>query len=94
MRQKRAKAYRKLMSLYAMSFGFRQPYQVLGTPSSDTQYPTLAHYALSVDSHMCKDAIAHKIDLVKQLGVALQRNVKNSEHTLDNVPRKYMLQNC
>ncbi|KAF8167929.1 Fcf1-domain-containing protein [Crassisporium funariophilum] len=29
MRQKRAKAYRKLMHLYCMSFGFRQPYQVL-----------------------------------------------------------------
>ncbi|KIJ21592.1 hypothetical protein PAXINDRAFT_95138 [Paxillus involutus ATCC 200175] len=29
MRQKRAKTYRKLMSLYGLSFGFRQPYQVL-----------------------------------------------------------------
>ncbi|KAI0724472.1 Fcf1-domain-containing protein [Cerioporus squamosus] len=58
MRQKRAKAYRKLMSLYSMSFGFRQPYQVL------------------VDSHMCKDAIARKIDFVKQLGVVLQGTVK------------------
>ncbi|KAF8640330.1 hypothetical protein AX17_000002 [Amanita inopinata Kibby_2008] len=29
MRNKRAKSYRKLMKLYAMSFGFRQPYQVL-----------------------------------------------------------------
>ncbi|KII93495.1 hypothetical protein PLICRDRAFT_171239 [Plicaturopsis crispa FD-325 SS-3] len=29
MRQKRAKAYRKLMALYSMSFKFRQPYQVL-----------------------------------------------------------------
>ncbi|KAJ7139831.1 Fcf1-domain-containing protein [Mycena epipterygia] len=29
MRQKRAKAYRKLMALYSMAFGFRQPYQVL-----------------------------------------------------------------
>ncbi|KIJ68259.1 hypothetical protein HYDPIDRAFT_146125 [Hydnomerulius pinastri MD-312] len=29
MRQKRAKTYRKLMSLYCLSFGFRQPYQVL-----------------------------------------------------------------
>ncbi|KAI6117791.1 Fcf1-domain-containing protein [Pisolithus thermaeus] len=29
MRQKRAKTYRKLMSLYCMSFGFREPYQVL-----------------------------------------------------------------
>lgn len=30
MRQKRAKAYRKLMHLYCQSFGFRQPYQILG----------------------------------------------------------------
>ncbi|KAF9458188.1 Fcf1-domain-containing protein [Collybia nuda] len=29
MRQKRAKAYRKLMALYSNTFGFRQPYQVL-----------------------------------------------------------------
>ncbi|KAF9443707.1 hypothetical protein P691DRAFT_787626 [Macrolepiota fuliginosa MF-IS2] len=29
MRQKRAKAYRKLMHLYSQSFGFRQPYQAL-----------------------------------------------------------------
>jgi hypothetical protein len=30
MRHKRAKAYRKLMALYSMTFGFRQPYQILG----------------------------------------------------------------
>ncbi|KAK0208575.1 Fcf1-domain-containing protein [Desarmillaria ectypa] len=29
MRQKRSKTYRKLMALYSMTFGFRQPYQVL-----------------------------------------------------------------
>ncbi|KAH7883751.1 Fcf1-domain-containing protein [Phlebopus sp. FC_14] len=29
MRQKRAKTYRRLMSLYCLTFGFRQPYQVL-----------------------------------------------------------------
>lgn len=34
MRQKRAKAYRKLMNLYSISFGFRQPYQVLGSVMS------------------------------------------------------------
>ncbi|PCH33571.1 Fcf1-domain-containing protein [Wolfiporia cocos MD-104 SS10] len=58
MRQKRAKTYRKLMSLYSLSFGFRQPYQVL------------------VDSEMCKESVAHKIDLVKQLGAVLQGTVK------------------
>ncbi|CDO72319.1 hypothetical protein BN946_scf184977.g16 [Trametes cinnabarina] len=61
MRQKRAKAYRKLMSLYSLSFGFRQPYQVL------------------IDSHMCKEAVAHKIELVKQLGIVLQGTVKPSD---------------
>ncbi len=30
MRQKRAKAYKRLMSLYSQTFGFRQPFQVLG----------------------------------------------------------------
>ncbi|KAI0053296.1 hypothetical protein FA95DRAFT_1579438 [Auriscalpium vulgare] len=29
MRQKRSKAYRKLMNMYRLSFGFREPYQVL-----------------------------------------------------------------
>ncbi|KAJ7318078.1 Fcf1-domain-containing protein [Mycena albidolilacea] len=58
MRQKRAKAYRKLMALYSMSSGFRQPYQVL------------------VDSEMCKDATERKIELLKQLTVILQGNVK------------------
>jgi len=34
MRQKRAKAYKKLMAMYELSFGFRQPYQVLGGSSA------------------------------------------------------------
>ncbi|KAF3904653.1 hypothetical protein ABW21_db0207174 [Orbilia brochopaga] len=33
MRGKRSKAYRKLMAVYAHSFGFREPYQVLVDPS-------------------------------------------------------------
>src|ERR1700753_1127715 len=31
MRQKRAKAYKKRMNMYSTVFGFREPYQVLGT---------------------------------------------------------------
>ncbi|KNZ73474.1 rRNA-processing protein utp23 [Termitomyces sp. J132] len=58
MRQKRAKAYRKLMSLYSMTFGFRQPYQVL------------------VDSEILKTATEQKIELVHQLGIILQGEVK------------------
>ncbi|KAG6901854.1 hypothetical protein C0995_007240 [Termitomyces sp. Mi166 len=58
MRQKRAKAYRKLMSLYSMTFGFRLPYQVL------------------VDSETLKTAVEQKIELVRQLGIVLQGEVK------------------
>jgi len=29
MRQKRAKEYKRVMSMYTSAFGFRQPYQVL-----------------------------------------------------------------
>ncbi|KIP12024.1 hypothetical protein PHLGIDRAFT_98791 [Phlebiopsis gigantea 11061_1 CR5-6] len=58
MRQKRAKAYRKLMAAYSLTFGFRQPYQVLA------------------DSLICKEAVEHKLDLVKQLGIVLQGTVK------------------
>ncbi|KAK1223796.1 hypothetical protein PQX77_013320 [Marasmius sp. AFHP31] len=58
MKQKRAKAYRKLMHLYSMHFGFRKPYQVL------------------VDSEICKEAVSHKLELVKQLGITLQGEVK------------------
>ena len=32
MRLKRSKQYRKLMQQYAITFGFREPYQVLGNP--------------------------------------------------------------
>jgi U3 small nucleolar RNA-associated protein 23 len=31
MRAKRSKKYRKLMHQYELNFGFREPYQVLGT---------------------------------------------------------------
>ena len=45
MRQVRSKAYRKLMAMYSTSFGFRQPYQVLGafSTSSPARVETLSH---------------------------------------------------
>jgi len=46
------------MSLYCLSFGFRQPYQVL------------------IDAEMCKSAIAHKLELFKQIASVLQGDVK------------------
>ncbi|KAF9015335.1 Fcf1-domain-containing protein [Cyathus striatus] len=49
MRQKRAKAYRKLMHLYSMSFGFRQPYQVL----VDSEMCTMAtSHKLDIIKHL------------------------------------------
>ena len=92
MRQKRAKAYRKLMSLYSLTFGFRQPYQVLGTCSLTALM--MAHSSIehpAVDSHMCKEAVAHKIELVKQLGIVLQGTVKPSESSYSSFPPRQHL---
>ncbi|KIM48034.1 hypothetical protein M413DRAFT_218689 [Hebeloma cylindrosporum] len=77
MRQKRAKAYRKLMHVYSMSFGFRQPYQVLGM--SIFLLPTRFQSnepVTTVDSEMCKSAIGHNLNLIKQLYAVLQGEVK------------------
>lgn len=78
MRQKRAKAYRKLMSLYCMSFGFRQPYQVLGRFVAVRKSPQL-NGRWSVDSEMCKASVAQKLDFAKQVETVLQGTVKLSE---------------
>ena len=51
MRQKRAKAYRKLMNLYSISFGFRQPYQVLGLVISYPQTPILIKTVQSIQKY-------------------------------------------
>ena len=77
MRQKRAKAYRKLMNLYSISFGFRQPYQVLGSVSHiPTNRPGTQNHP--VDSEICKSAVTQKLDLQKQLYSVLQGEVKPS----------------
>ena len=82
MRQKRAKTYRKLMSLYRLSFSFREPYQVLGTSMTPFPLPVHVHAHLTsahpVDAEMCRIAIESRIDLVKQLGTVLQGTVKPS----------------
>lgn len=41
MRAKRSKKYRKVMQQYEIAFGFREPYQVLGT-----SYPTAVAVSL------------------------------------------------
>jgi len=75
MRQKRAKAYKKLMQLYCMSFGFRQPYQVLGQSISPQP---LTQFDRAVDAEMCRAAIAQDIELVKQISVVLHGEMKPS----------------
>ena len=60
-----------------MTFGFRQPYQVLG----DFPMPSPAVLSTDnplVDSEMCKSTTEFKIDLIKQLGTVLQGEIKPS----------------
>ncbi|KAF9478048.1 Fcf1-domain-containing protein [Pholiota conissans] len=77
MRQKRAKAYRKLMHLYCTTFGFRQPYQILGERGSYHLVESSDKIIIVVvDSEMCKSAVSQKLDFTKQLFTVLQGDVK------------------
>lgn len=40
----------------------------------------LTAFIFAVDSEMCKLAVSQKFELVKQLGIVLQAEVKPSEH--------------
>jgi U3 small nucleolar RNA-associated protein 23 len=79
MRQKRAKAYRKLMALYSMTFGFRKPYQVLSKPLSSIIFVSQL-LKVVVDSEMCKSAHQGNMDLSNLLTTVLQGAVKLSAY--------------
>ncbi|KAI9887066.1 MAG: hypothetical protein M1823_001138 [Watsoniomyces obsoletus] len=61
MRGKRSKQYRKLMQQYELTFGFREPYQVL---------------SYAVDADIIKDAGRFKMDLIRNLEKALHGKIK------------------
>ena len=64
------------MAMYSMSFGFRQPYQILGqTTLFDYFYSQLK---VVVDSEMCKTAHNGNMDLRNLLATVLQGTVKPS----------------
>lgn len=79
MRGKRSRQYRKLMQQYAMTFGLREPYMVLGRSHfhPPTFAPTLMP-ASPVDAQMIQDAERFKMDLVSGLERTLNGKVKPS----------------
>lgn len=87
MRQSRTKAYRKLMAMYSTSFGFREPYQVLGACINhqpilgQTLRPITFPYTFHrlVDSEMCETAVSQKIDFITRMESVLVGSVKLSE---------------
>lgn len=54
MRQKRAKAYKRLMHAYCVTFGFRQPYQILRELelNKPLPFPSLFFISLTLGSDM------------------------------------------
>ena len=66
------------MALYSMSFGFRQPYQVLGVFHLHSIPNSFTETRLLVDSELCKTATEQKLELLKHLGSVLQGTVKLS----------------
>ncbi len=92
MRQTRSKAYRKLMTMYSTSFGFRQPYLVLGAywaclSESQRNLTSLARFHFisflsSVDSEMCETAVSQKIDLLARMESVLVGSIRMSEWSM------------
>ncbi|WFD30308.1 hypothetical protein MSPP1_001326 [Malassezia sp. CBS 17886] len=71
MRQKRAKAYRRLVQQYVMHYRFREPYQVLGASQRAGRDLTAA------DNTFAESLVRfHVADPTRQLGVALHGKVK------------------
>lgn len=80
MRAKRSKKYRKLMHQYELTFGFREPYQVLGTlicGASMRRHMLIR--ARTVDSNFLSNVDSFKMDLIPALERTLQGKVKPCE---------------
>ena len=79
------------MAMYSTSFGFRQPYQVLGAFSTSlparietlsyllTPAPLVILSLSLVDSEMCETAVSQKIDFLARMESVLVGSVKISE---------------
>ena len=68
------------MALYSMSFGFRQPYQVLSASPSSSLSVFASHLKVVVDSKMCKTAHRGAMDLSNLLVIVLQGTIKLSAY--------------
>jgi len=93
MRGKRSRQYRKLMQQYAMTFGLREPYMVLGrsrfpTPTFAPTLMLMLMLAFPVDAQMIQDAERFKMDLVSGLERTLNGKVKPSICPRTNAGRK------
>lgn len=68
------------MAMYSSSFGFRQPYQVLGACPLSLFLAWHFSYTIAVvDSEMCETAVSQKIDLLTRMESVLVGSVKMSE---------------
>ncbi|KAJ6258682.1 hypothetical protein Dda_6730 [Drechslerella dactyloides] len=95
MRGKRSKAYRKLMAVYAHSFGFREPYQVLGSPMDIAWVYALANTTFYlVDPSIIQDAAKFKMDLAAGLERTLQGKVKPNNQPLINLAKTFERRRC
>ena len=79
MRGKRSKQYRKLMEQYSMTFGFREPYQVLGKSPSPSSVVAQS-LTRTVDAEMVKDSCRFKMELAPALQRTVHGKVKPSKY--------------
>ncbi|KAG0650815.1 rRNA-processing utp23 [Hyphodiscus hymeniophilus] len=73
---KRSKQYCKLMQQYGLTFGFREPYQVLGRLSHHDRNQDHRLTIATVDADIIRDADRFKMDLIGGLERTLHGQVK------------------
>lgn len=86
MRGKRAKQYKKLMKQYEITYGFREPYQVLSKFWRKVFFVEefIMLIAFTVDAEMVKETDRFKMDLVEGLKRTLHGEVKPSIYLQTN----------
>lgn len=95
MRGKTSKKYRKLMQQYDLTFGFREPYQVLGALAVDTLFTIIELMAnFIVDAQMIQDSDRFKMDLVGGLERTLHGKVKPSMRKRCGIGKAELIIRC
>ncbi|EXX66983.1 Utp23p [Rhizophagus irregularis DAOM 197198w] len=91
MRQKRTKQYKRLMALYSISFGFREPYQIL----VDSNFMrTALRYKMDISKQLCTVMLGNTKQLYTSCTLAEVKDQSKDEFGTENALKRFELRGC